>query len=73
MVPERDHVGARGEDLVRELRRKADSVGRVFRVDDAEGRAELVAQRTQTRLECPAARRAEDVCDEEDDQLRTSA
>ena len=41
--PSRDHVGARGEDLVRELRGEPDAVGGVLAVHDAEVDVELLA------------------------------
>jgi hypothetical protein len=69
VVAERDHVGAGGQDLVRELRGDPDSVRGVLAVHDAEPCAELGLQRLQPRLERPSAGWAEDVCDEEDDQL----
>ena len=68
MVSERDHVGAGREDLVREFRGQPEAVGGVLAVDDAEGRAQLLTQAVETRLQRPATRGADDVCDEEDDQ-----
>jgi hypothetical protein len=70
VVPKGDDVGARGEDFVRELRSDPHAVGSVLAVHDAEAGAELLLERGQPSLERPPARRAEDVCDEEDDQLR---
>jgi hypothetical protein len=43
VVPERDHVGAGGEDLLRDLRCDAEAVGRVLAVDGAEVDTELLA------------------------------
>jgi hypothetical protein len=72
VVAERDHVGARGEQLVGELARDARAVGRVLAVDDAEVGADLVAQRLQALLDGAPAGDAEDVGEEEDPQFRTS-
>jgi hypothetical protein len=47
VVAGRDDVGARGEDLLRELRGQAHSVRRILPVDDAEVRTELVAKLRQ--------------------------
>jgi hypothetical protein len=44
VVAERDHVGARGEQLVGELAGDAGAVGDVLAVDDAEVSADLCAQ-----------------------------
>ena len=66
MVAERDHVRAGGEQPLRELRRDPDSVGDVLAVEDAEGDIELFAQARQPFLDRAAARRADDVSDEED-------
>jgi hypothetical protein len=65
-VAERDHVGSRGEEPLGDLRRDPTAVGGVFAVDDAEVRAELLAQRAEMRLDGPPPRRAEHVGDEED-------
>jgi hypothetical protein len=46
VVPQRDHVGARREQLVGELRGDAGAVGDVLAVDDADVRVELVAEST---------------------------
>ena len=72
MVPERDDVGARREQLVRELAGDAGAVRDVLAVDDAEIRAELVAQAAEPLVDRPPSRDAEDVCEEEESQLRTS-
>jgi hypothetical protein len=72
VVAERDHVGARGEQLVRELARDPRAVGRVLAVDDADVGAELLAQRRQPFLDGAPAGDAEDVREEEDLQLSTS-
>ena len=72
MIAERDHVGARGEQLVRELRRDPGAVRDVLAVDDAEVGGELVAQAGQPLLHGAAPRGTEDVCEEEESQLRTS-
>ena len=69
VVAGRDHVGARGEDLLRELGGQADSVGGVLAVDDAEVDLQLVAQLGQPVRDGPPAGRPEDVSDEEDLQL----
>src|SRR5262249_4483579 len=67
-VPERDHVGARGEDPLGELRGDAAAVGGVLAVPDAEVCAQLLAQPRQVRLDRPAPGGGEDVGDEEDPQ-----
>jgi hypothetical protein len=72
VVAERHDVGARGEELVRELAGDAGAVGRVLAVDDAEVGAELLAQRRQPFLDGAPPGDAEDVGEEEDPQLRTS-
>jgi hypothetical protein len=61
VVAGRDDVGARGEELVRELGREADAVGGVLAVDDADVDAELVTEARQPLLDCPAPGGAEDV------------
>ena len=73
MVAERDDVRAGCEEAVGELARDARAVGDVLAVDDAHVGAELVAQRRQPFLDREPSRRAEDVCEEEEPQLRTSA
>ena len=72
MVPERDDVGAGGEQLVGELGRDPRAVGDVLPVDDAYVGAELVAQSGQTLVDRAPSRDAEDVGEEEDSQCRTS-
>jgi hypothetical protein len=72
VVAERDDVGAGGQQPLRELRRQPAAVGRVLAVDDAEVRAELLAQGGQPLLDGAAAGGTEDVCDEEDFQGRAS-
>src|SRR5262249_43149 len=67
-VPERDHVGAGGQDPLRDLRGDAAAVGSLLPVDDREVGPELLAQRPELRLDGPAARRPEHVRDEEDPQ-----
>ena len=69
MVAERDHVGARREQLVGELAGDARAVGGVLAVDDAEVGADVVAQRVQALLDGAPAGDAEDVGQEEDSQL----
>jgi hypothetical protein len=66
VVAERDHVGARREQPLRELRRQPAPVGRVLAVDDAEVDVELLAQRGQALLDGAASGGAEDVGQEED-------
>jgi hypothetical protein len=73
MVAEGDHVGAVGEQPVGELAGDACAVGDVLAVDDARICVELVAQAGQTLFDRSAPRDAEDVGEEEDSQLRTSA
>jgi hypothetical protein len=73
VVAERDHVGARAEQTVGELRRDAGPVRDVLAVDDAEIGLELVAERGEAVLDGAAPGDAEDVGEEEDSQLRTSA
>jgi hypothetical protein len=73
VVAERHDVRTRCEQLLRELRRDAGTVGDVLTVDDAGVGAELFAQARETLLDRPPARGAEDVGKEEDSQLRTSA
>jgi hypothetical protein len=72
VVAERDHVRARGEELLRELRRQAAAVGCVLAVDDAEVCAELVAQARQMLFDGLPARGADDVRDEEELQCGAS-
>jgi len=73
VVAERDHVGARREQLLRELRREADAVGDVLSVQDAEVDAELRAERPEAVLDRAPAGNADDVSDEEEDQGSESA
>jgi hypothetical protein len=72
VVAEGDHVGAGGEQPVRELAGDPGAVGDVLAVDDADVGAELVAQCGQPFLDRAPAGGAEDVGEEEDSQLRTS-
>jgi hypothetical protein len=69
VVARRDHVGARGEELLGELGGQADAVGGVLAVDDAEVDLEFVLELGQTVRDGPPAGRPEDVTDEEDLQL----
>jgi hypothetical protein len=68
VVPGREHVAARGEEPVGEARREPGAVSRVLAVDDAEVDPELCAKRGQAFLDRAAARRPEDVRDEEEPQ-----
>jgi hypothetical protein len=68
VVAERDDVGARREQPLRELGRDADAVREVLAVRDAEGDAELRAQPAQPLLDGPSPGRADDIADEEDPQ-----
>jgi len=70
VVAEREDVRAGGEQLVRELWRQTAAVGRVLRVDDAEGDVELLAERPEPLLDRAPTRSAEDVREEEDPQGR---
>jgi hypothetical protein len=72
VVAERHDVGAGGEQLVGELRGDARAVGDVLAVRDAEIRVELLAKPGQPLLDRAAPRDAEDVCQEEESQFRTS-
>jgi hypothetical protein len=72
VVPQRDHVGARREQPVGELRGDAGAVGDVLAVDDADVGVELVAQAGQAFFDCAPAGDAEDICKEEESQFRTS-
>jgi hypothetical protein len=69
VVARRDHVGARGEELLGELGCQADAVGGVLPVDDAEVDLELMLELGKTVRDGPPAGRPEDVTDEEDLQL----
>jgi hypothetical protein len=73
VVAEGDDVGARMQEPVGELSGDARAVGDVLAVDDADVGAELVAQPGQPFLDRTTPRDAEDVGEEEDPQLRTSA
>jgi hypothetical protein len=73
VIAERDGVGARGEQSLRELGRDACAVRDVLAVDDADVGVELLAQAGETLFDRPAPRDAEDVREEERSQLRTSA
>jgi hypothetical protein len=68
VVSERDDVGAAREQAFGELRGDADTVCDVLAVDDAERRADLLAQGCEPVLERLAAGPADDVRDEEDVQ-----
>jgi hypothetical protein len=68
----RDHVGARGEELLGELGGEADAVRGVLAVDDAEVDPELVPELGQPLRDGAPAWRPEDVTDEEDLQLDRS-
>jgi hypothetical protein len=73
VVAEREDVGARGQQAVRQARRQAGAVGRVLAVDDAEADLELVLEAGEALLDGRPARRPEDVRDEEDLQGIESA
>jgi hypothetical protein len=73
VIAERDDIGAGGEQTLSELRCDARSVRDVLAVDDADVGAELFAQTREAPFDRPAPRDAEDVGEEEDSQLRTSA
>jgi hypothetical protein len=66
VVSEGDHVGAGGEDLLRDLRRDPQAVRGVLAVDRAEVDAELLAQAGQQPFDCAGAGRPVDVGDEEE-------
>jgi hypothetical protein len=72
VVAERDHVGARSEQLVRELCGDTGAVGDVLAVDDADVGAELVAQAAKAIFDRAPAGDAEDIREEEKSQFRTS-
>jgi len=65
VVPERDRVGAGGEQPFGEAGGQADSVRGVLAVDDAEIDVELLTQRAEAFLDGATSRRPEDVGDEE--------
>jgi hypothetical protein len=71
VVAERHDVGARCEQLLRELGRDPGAVGGVLAVDDAKVGGELCAQARQVPLDGGAAGDAEDVREEEESQFRT--
>ena len=64
VVPQRDHVGAGGEDLLGELRRDPEPVGRVLAVRDAE--VDLELSHAEQPLDGLHARRAVHVRDEKE-------
>jgi hypothetical protein len=66
VVAERDDVAARGEDLLRQLRRDPEPVGGVLAVDDAEVRGELLAQAGKQSFDGAHAGRAVHIGDEEE-------
>jgi hypothetical protein len=72
VVAEGDHVGARAQETLGELRRDARAVRDVLAVDDADVGVELVAQRRETLLDGTSTGDAEDVGQEEKSQFRTS-
>jgi hypothetical protein len=73
VVAERDHVGPGSQQGVGELRGDPRSVGDVLAVDDAEVGVELIAQRRQALLQRTSSGNPEDVGEEKELQLRTSA
>ena len=73
VVAERDHVGARCQETIRQLAGDACAVGNVLAVDDAHVDVELLPQPGQPVLDRPATRGAEDVCEKKDPQFRTTA
>jgi hypothetical protein len=66
VVAEREHVRARRQQFLRELRRDPGAIGDVLGVDDAEAGAELLLQPRKPLFDSPPAGRAEDVGNEED-------
>jgi hypothetical protein len=68
VVAERDHVSARRQHPLRELRRDADAVGEVLAVQDAEVGAELVAEAGEALLDRPSSGAPDHVPDEQDSQ-----
>jgi hypothetical protein len=72
VVAKRDDVGARGKQPICELRGDACAVGDVLAVDDADVRAEIVAQAREASFDRAPAGDAEDVRKEEESQFRTS-
>jgi hypothetical protein len=73
VVAERDHVCTSPQEGVGELRGDPRSVGDVLAVDDAEVGLDLVAQRRQPLVERTPSGDPEDVGEEKELQLRTSA
>jgi hypothetical protein len=73
VVAERHDVRAGRQQPLGELRRDAGAVGDVLAVDDARVGVELVTQSGEMLLDRPPPCGAEDVGEEEDSQLRTSA
>ena len=69
VVPERDHVGTRAEQLVGELRRDPRAVRDVLAVQNAEVRAELFAQSAQPLLDRTTPGRAEHVGNKQNSQF----
>jgi hypothetical protein len=72
VISEREDVGARAEQLVGELWRDARAVGDILAVDDADVCTDLVAQRGEPLFDGASSGDAEDVCEEEDPQFKTS-
>jgi hypothetical protein len=72
VVAERDQIGTGAEQAIRELARDAGAVRDVLAVDDAAVDLEPLAQPGQLLLDGATAGDAEDVCEEEESQLRTS-
>jgi hypothetical protein len=68
VVSERDRVGARREELLREARRQSDAVCGVLAVDNARVDVELFAETLEALLDGPPPGRTEDVGDEEQPQ-----
>jgi hypothetical protein len=73
VVAERDHVGAGGEQALRQLRRDPDPVRGVLAVEDAERDAELLLQLRQALLDGPPTGGTDDVPDEENSQRTGSS
>jgi len=72
VIAERDHVCSCAQQALGELRRDAGAVRDVLAVDDADVRAELVAQAWQPRLDRVPASDAENVGEEKNSQFSTS-
>jgi hypothetical protein len=64
-----DNICAGREELLRQLRREADSVCRVLSVDNTEVGVELVLELRQARLDRAPPRSTEDVREKEDSQF----